>query len=85
MTADWRALAACRNAPDTVFFPGGRKPGPKDYAAARKYYCSECPVVTPCLLDALRMEAGRSVEQRHGFWGNTTPEQRYRLSRGETR
>lgn len=81
MTADWRRLAACAGMADASFaesdpfFPErSAGHGPKKYAAG-KAICGSCLVRTPCLADALAMEAQLSP-YRWGVWGDTNPDER---------
>lgn len=76
MTAPWTQRAACAQHPDPDAWypaPGG------DNGAAAKAICRWCPVVRPCLADALAEETGTSADHRHGIRGGLSGAQRYRL------
>lgn len=67
----WREQAACRGK-TAQFFPveaSGRRDG---YAAARAI-CARCPVVSPCLDEAIREE---TAWLRFGMRGGMDPKQR---------
>jgi WhiB family redox-sensing transcriptional regulator len=72
--------AACAGVDTSVFFPR-----PTDAAAveAAKDICRACPVLRPCLMQALRHA------DEHAILGATTPEERRlirrRLARGRAR
>lgn len=74
-------LAACKDMPTEVFFPG---PG-QGYETARKV-CNRCPVRNACLHLALASEAmwapqgGNARDARHGMFGGTTPDERTAMS-----
>jgi WhiB family redox-sensing transcriptional regulator len=71
---DWHADAACSGADPDLFFPvKGSSP------TRAKAVCAGCPVVSPCLRDAL----GR--DQQHGVWGGTTADERRKLIRAGAR
>lgn len=72
---DWRMLAACTAAPDSMF------PDPSDdrgIAQARSF-CAVCPVKSQCLDAAMAEEGGQSKESRYGIRAGLTPGQRYYL------
>lgn len=69
--ATWREQAACRDIPTNTFFP---LPADKAGAAEALAVCAGCPVVRPCLADALHT---RDIE--FGIRGGTAPEQRRAL------
>jgi WhiB family redox-sensing transcriptional regulator len=75
---DWHADAACRTADPDLFFQDGQG-NSKLVTAMAKAFCARCPVVSPCLRDAL----GR--DQQHGVWGNTSAEERKKLIRAGAR
>lgn len=67
----WGAQAACRKAPPAVFFPEDFGAGEaKLYAEEAKSYCRRCPVVEPCLRQAL--EQG----EEFGVWGGIVAAER---------
>lgn len=75
---DWRTQALCAR-PDMAdyretFFP---HPGETAKANLAKQICAACPVRAACLEDALRVEAGRGHENRHGVRGGLSAKQRY--------
>lgn len=71
---DWRVQALCAQIDPEMFFP--EKDGnTKEQARRAKQICSECPVRTECLQEALRLE-GIMYGGRFGIWGGTTPHER---------
>lgn len=74
MTPDhvWRALAACRDMPISMFFPC---PGARGERMARlaKEVCATCPVAEECL------EYAMTTHQHFGVWGGTCERDRDRL------
>ncbi|MFE3378807.1 WhiB family transcriptional regulator [Streptomyces anulatus] len=72
--AHWDRDAACRahEAPG-IFFPEGAEAEVLAKTAAAKEVCRTCPVVHPCLVDAL--ERG----ERWGVWGGLDEDDRTRL------
>lgn len=71
MISDWYLEAACRNSDPGSFFPDGTQW--RQYLTAKKV-CRSCPVRGECLTYAIT----HRIE--HGVWGNTTPEERRRMS-----
>ncbi|MEW2068458.1 WhiB family transcriptional regulator [Streptomyces sp. NPDC007346] len=73
----WDRAAACREheAPQ-IFFPEGQAAEVLAMTAAAKAVCRTCPVVHPCLVDAL--ERG----ERWGVWGGLDEDDRARLLHG---
>ena len=69
---DWRALAACADAPGELFFPDGDDP---EEATAAFALCGSCPVREACLTFALR------TNQSEGIWGGMLADERRRLRR----
>ena len=70
MADNWKDHAACKGLDISVFFPGtGLR------TSAVEKYCSVCPVIGPCLREALQ---GNRVS---GIWGGTTQGQRLRIMR----
>jgi len=63
---DWREHAICKFADDRIFFAEGYG---SIYTKARKY-CSKCPVVIDCLLDAIE------DPDNLGMWGCMSPDER---------
>lgn len=70
MDIDWKVKAACRDAPDTLFF-AERSDHQSQIKA--KTYCARCPVVSACLAYAL------AFKDIYGIWGNTTPKERRKM------
>lgn len=77
----WRTEAACRAAPQYLFFPdseasrpGGGAVADQDVADA-KSYCKVCPVQAQCLQYALE------TNQQWGVWGGLMVTERNRLRR----
>lgn len=69
-THHWRELAACKQRPDVNFFPhAGELP------TEAKAVCAVCPVVAPCLKDALK----DPIHQDHGIRGGKTVRERQRM------
>ena len=73
----WYHQAECRTAPYEVFFPevdgdGGSRH--HIYARARTW-CARCPVIEPCLAEALRFDV------QSGFAGGKTPKEREIMKR----
>ena len=71
---DWRDNAACAGQDTDRFFP---QPGDAEGAAWALAWCKACPVIDECLQAQLAVEPiGRDM--RHGIYGGTLPDQRYR-------
>lgn len=68
----WQQHAACRGANPAMFFP---EKGNVVAARQARDICATCPVIDPCLEQAL---LDREAE---GIWGNTTPKERRVLRR----
>lgn len=68
--ADWRNRAACRGSDPELFFPIAEV----GYSAAAAV-CADCPVVSDCLEEALR------VGDIHGYRGGHTGDERAGLLR----
>ncbi|MDP9019779.1 MAG: WhiB family transcriptional regulator [Actinomycetota bacterium] len=73
----WRKQAACRGVDPSLFFP----PGDGVHVVSSVYdraraVCSPCPVQLVCLKEHL--------DERDGFWGNTSPKERVELRRQRT-
>lgn len=64
----WRARAACRDTPTSVFFPDR---GETEVREARRV-CAACPVKAECL----EYGAGQAQWQRFGVWGGLTEKER---------
>ncbi|MEX0875293.1 MAG: WhiB family transcriptional regulator [Actinomycetota bacterium] len=61
------SLAACADKDPSLFFSKSSRA-----AAAAREICASCPVLTPCLVDAL--ERG----EKHGIWGGMSFKERQR-------
>lgn len=75
-TAGWRAQAACRSMPVSLFFPpdeSSRVGSPT--AAQAKAVCARCAVRAACLAYAL------AAGEPPGIWGGTTSEERRAIRR----
>lgn len=80
MTADastvthWAALGACSgHAHPDLWFPEGRSAQTLAQVAEAKAVCAGCPVLTDCLVDALR------TRERWGTRGGAGPDRRRRI------
>jgi WhiB family redox-sensing transcriptional regulator len=69
----WRRQAACRGAPQSVFFPDTAVPDYVALVAVAKAICADCTVRQACL------EAG--LREAHGVWGGLSARQRRELRR----
>jgi hypothetical protein len=88
----WLEFAICRGMDPTIFHPdpiGSRRMTPEERQQVdqaqedrAKRICAQCPVIEPCLEDALL----DSPQQDQGYRGMTTPEERreIRRQRGQT-
>lgn len=77
MSPDWLEQAACRGVDVNVFYPSDADKNPSCYKEARRL-CAGCPVIAPCLADALATEPARSW--RFGMRGGLTPKERNRIA-----
>lgn len=77
----WQANGACRGEDSNLFFYEDQERGPsKDKRiASAKAICETCTVKTECLEFALQ------INEQHGIWGGTTPEERYTIKRRRQR
>lgn len=71
---NWRDEAACLGADTAIFFAEGRT-GPTAWDVARAV-CLDCPVMWPCRLDALEMEANAGQTWRYSMRGGLSPKER---------
>src|SRR5215469_10821005 len=71
----WRFAAACRSCDPDLFFPISSSGRAAEQVAKAKEICAGCSVQPECLDFALR------THQRHGVWGGTSEEERFRLWR----
>ena len=71
--SSWRDDAACQHADPELFYP---EPGDADTAARAVAVCRTCPVIEPCLSDAL------DTRERFGIRGGLTPRHRDALLLG---
>ncbi|WP_327415469.1 WhiB family transcriptional regulator [Streptomyces sp. NBC_01233] len=71
--AHWDRNAACRHEDPALFFPEGEETEVLEQTAAAKEICRSCPVVHPCLVDAL------DRDERFGVWGGLDEDDRLRL------
>ena len=85
---DWLQHAACRGEDIDIFYP----PDVAGFYWANAYtqaraICDGCPVVEPCLEEALAQEQNGmcGVKGRHGFRGGRTPSERYYMQRDRNR
>jgi WhiB family redox-sensing transcriptional regulator len=78
-TADWRAVAACREGDPDLFFPVGSTGPALRQIEAAKAVCRACPALEPCLEFALR------TGQDAGVWGATSEEERRAIRRARRR
>ncbi|MCY0957662.1 WhiB family transcriptional regulator [Streptomyces sp. H27-H5] len=69
----WDQDAACRLGNPLVFFPEGEKDAVLEDTAEAKRICRTCPVIHPCLVEAL--ERG----EQWGVWGGLDEGERERL------
>src|SRR3954451_22777043 len=67
---DWKAEAACRDLPTSIFFPDSESDSGPALAV-----CATCPVREQCLDFALR------TRQHDGVWGGATETERKRIRR----
>jgi WhiB family transcriptional regulator, redox-sensing transcriptional regulator len=68
----WLESAACRGVPDPdLFFPSDHRHPAQTLEA--KQVCARCPVVQPCLREALEHGIG------HGVWGGLSSPERHGL------
>lgn len=66
----WRERALCRFHDPESFFPVGTTgPAVEQTARAKAVCATPCPVIEPCLQEALAINA-------HGVWGGTTEDER---------
>jgi len=78
--SDWRDSARCLNTDPEMWFvatPGQRASNRdrEDHAASvllMRAICAACPVIAPCLEEALRLNA-------EGFWGGLTEAERAQI------
>jgi len=78
-TADWRAVAACREGDPDLFFPVGSTGPALRQIEAAKAVCRACPALEPCLEFALR------TGQDAGVWGATSEDERRAIRRARRR
>ena len=78
-TADWRSVAACREADPDLFFPVGSTGPALRQIEAAKDVCRACPALEPCLEFALR------TGQDAGVWGATSEDERRAIRRSRRR
>ena len=78
-TADWRAVAACREGDPDLFFPVGSTGPALRQIEAAKAVCRACPSLAPCLDFALR------TGQDAGVWGATSEDERRAIRRASRR
>ncbi|MGW6416347.1 WhiB family transcriptional regulator [Streptomyces sp. NPDC055055] len=71
--AHWDRNAACRHEDPAIFFPEGDEGDVLEQTAAAKEVCRTCPVVHPCLVDAMQRD------EQFGVWGGLDEDDRYRL------
>lgn len=71
---EWWERAACAGQPLAVFYGSG----PSDRALQ---VCANCPVVAPCLAEALRAEAAVDAGVSFGVRGGMTARQRRKIIR----
>ncbi|MFF9844651.1 WhiB family transcriptional regulator [Streptomyces sp. NPDC013740] len=71
---DWRQSAACGRVDPDLMFPD---PGNRRAVLAALDVCRGCPVLLPCLDEALNEEGGKTKDSRYGIRGGLTPSQRY--------
>jgi WhiB family transcriptional regulator, redox-sensing transcriptional regulator len=76
---EWRAASACLSADPELFFPiaEGAAADPETSTALR--VCAGCAVRQQCLDFAM------ATGEAHGIWGGTTPDERIRARRRNTR
>lgn len=67
---DWRAEAACRDAPPDEFY----RPEAESRRAAKRV-CAVCPVITDCL------ETAQAMHEPEGIWGGLLPFERRRIEK----
>lgn len=81
---DWRAYAACRDAPLEIFIQNDDDQEEPVYPPkAAVAYCERCPVVTECLNAALLPDSDGIYAD--GVWGGTSRYQREQMRRGRPR
>jgi Transcription factor WhiB len=77
----WKTQAACSPTTAELFFPASYDDAPGIFhIAAAKTICSNCPVESRCLYDALAEEGTLSAEARNGILGGLTPYERAELA-----
>lgn len=69
MSRDWRYEGLCRQVDPELFYPEKGQ----DTTKAAKRVCAECPVLAPCLEQAL------ARSERFGVWGGMTERERRRI------
>jgi hypothetical protein len=80
VSEDWRTRSACAGIEDKNL--PFRKPDSTEVQAFIADYCTDCPVVSECLLFGLRLEADLGTAAlRHGVYGGLTGPERGRLLR----
>lgn len=67
---EWRELGICRGLPPSLFYPERDDDDTRD---AAKALCHGCPVVGPCLEDAL------TEKQQIGIRGGMSPRERVKF------
>jgi WhiB family redox-sensing transcriptional regulator len=77
--SDWRATGACLSADPDLFFPIGTGKLPAGQVSDAMHVCAGCAVRQQCLDFAMQMN------ESHGIWGGTTPEERIRARRRNMR
>jgi WhiB family redox-sensing transcriptional regulator len=71
---EWMEQARCREVGLHVFFPEVMPPQEMTATIkAAKRVCARCEVINECL--------AFGINEQHGVWGGTTPEERRRLRR----
>ena len=75
---EWARLAACKDAPKSVFFPAGA--GSRSAPARRAFllYCGRCPVWDDCF-DASFSLVEPFVGEEEGIWAGLTKSDRERF------
>ena len=75
---EWHVWASCRGeSTETFYLPDDVRGSARRLGERRaKQICESCPVLVSCRRHAV------DVQEPHGIWGGTTPEERGELRRG---
>jgi WhiB family redox-sensing transcriptional regulator len=76
---EWRAASACLSADPELFFPIAEGSAADRQTSIALRVCAGCAVRQQCLDFAM------ATGEAHGIWGGTTPDERTRARRRNTR